>query len=460
MRSRSLHTTTRARTSVDTDGQVFDALLRAAVTAPMSAEETWQALDLDAQTLSRTSPRRLLELLADLSPDVAKGVWDFLRMCNPGWEAQARRPSGSRAPRAHQAALDAFLAQLTAHYGSIDVVIARLFLGAYLRGGFCAELVLDADARVAVDLATPDPASLSFRQERDPVRGLVWTPGQWQAGEWVKLDQPTFCYIPIDPLPAQAAGRAIAAPAVFPAVFLLAMLHDLRRVVQQQGWPRLDITVDIERLRSAMPESLQSDPDAFRSWVAATIAEVSTVYGALQPDDAYVHIDAVAVNRPVGAVDASSLGAIDGLVDVLERMLVRGLKTIPLLMGISEGVSEANANRQWELFAASIKAVQHLCESLLERLCTLALRAQGVPAVVQWRFAELRVAELLRDAQVEQLHIANARAQYDHGWISQDEAAQHGADRPTADQEAPRASAGPQAGAPIANDSADAGGLA
>jgi hypothetical protein len=425
----------------------------------MSADETWQVFDLDAQTLSRTSPRRLLELLTDLSPDLAKGLWDFLRMCNPGWEAQALRPTGSAAPKAHQAALEAFLAQLKAHYGSVDVVVARLFLGAYLRGAFVGELVLDESARMAIDLATPDPASISFRQERDPARGVIWMPGQWQAGVWVRLDQPTFCYIPVDPLPAQAAGRAIAAPAIFPGLFLLAMLHDLRRVVQQQGWPRLDIAVDIERLRSAMPESIQSDPDAFRAWVSATIAEISTVYGALEPDDAYVHIDAVKVNRPVGAVDSSSLGAIDGLVDVLERMLVRGLKTIPLLMAISEGVSEANANRQWELFAAGIKAVQHLCESLMERLCTLALRAQGVPAVVQWRFAELRVAELLRDAQVEQLRISNARAKYDNGWISQDEAAQQGADRQTADQEAPRAGAGAAAETPIANESADAGGM-
>jgi hypothetical protein len=118
-------------------------------------------------------------------------------------------------------------------------------------------------------------------------------------------------------------------------------------------------------------------------------------------------------------------------------MLVRALKTIPLLFGVTDGVSEANANRQWEMYVAGIKAIQHLAEGLLEHLCTLALRAQGIPAVVQWRFAELRAAEMLRDAQTEQVELANVATKYQQGWIGQDEASQIAVDhKPDAD--APR----------------------
>jgi hypothetical protein len=431
---------TRARTTVDSEAQAFGALLSSAVSAPLSSDELWSGEALDSQTLSRMSPTRLLEILVDLSPEVSKGLWDFLRMSNPGFEAFAMRPSGKvKAGGAHQKALDDFLAVLKQRYTSIDVIIHRLFIGAWMRGGLFAELVLDKTGRAPLDIATPDPATARWKQIDDPELGQVYQLGQWQGGQFVTLDSDTVRYVPIDPLPGHPEGRAIAAPTLFTATFMLAMLHDIRRVVQQQGWPRLDISVDIEAMASAMPAGARTDPNVFKSWVEATIDEVTSVYSCLQPDDAYTHASFIAVNRPVGAVDSSSLGAVDGLIEALERMLVRALKTIPLLFGVTDGVSEANATRQWEMYVAGIKAIQHLAEGLLEHLCTLALRAQGIPAVVQWRFAELRAAEMLRDAQTESMQIANERAKYDAGWTGQDEAsmAVTGHD---AEEDAPRSS--------------------
>ncbi len=104
-------------------------------------------------------------------------------------------------------------------------------------------------------------------------------------------------------------------------------------------------------------------------------------------------------------------------------MAIRGLKTMPLLMGSNEAVSETHANRQWEIYVAGIKALQHLAEQMVERLLTLALQMQGLRAVVSFRFAELRASEQLRDAQTEAALIENAKQKYLFGWISQQEAA-------------------------------------
>lgn len=314
------------------------------------------------------------------------------------------------------------------------MVLNRLFVGAFLRGAFFAELVLDRRGRVPLDLVTPDPVTARFRRVDDPDRGPLWRLCQGQGVHIVDLNRPTIMYVPVDPLPGSPYGRPLAAPALFSSLFLLGLLHDLRRVVAQQGYPRLDLAVSLERLMAAMPADLEADSEALKNWVAATISEVQTVFNGLQPDDAYIHTDVVTVNRPVGAVDASSLGGVDGLIKSLERMLTRALKTMPLLMADTAGASEANANRQWEVHAAGIKSLQHLAENLLSRLLTLALQAQGLPATVEFRFAELRAAEMLRDAQTENLQIANARAKYDAGWTSQDEAAEavtgHAADVP------------------------------
>ena len=435
---------------------MLGALMSSAVYGPISAEDTWAGLDLDSRALSRMSPTKLLELLAELSPEVSSALWSFLRMCNPGFEATAMRPSGKMpATGAHQAALDAFLATLKQRYGSPDVVIGRLFTGAFLRGAIMAELVLDNSGRAPLDIATPDPASARFREMADPELGRVWQLGQWQGGNFVPLDRETIRYVPVDPLPGHPEGRAIAAPALFAAVFLLAMLHDIRRVVQQQGYPRIDIAIDTAALAAGMPAAARSDPETFKKWINETVRQVEEVYCHLQPDDAYIHTSPITVNRPVGTVDSSSLGGIGTIIETLERMLTRGLKTMPLLMATNQTGTESQSTREWEVYVAGIKSIQHLAEGLLEHLCTLALRAQGIPAVVQWRFAELRAAEMLRDAQTEEIVIRNTSAKYAAGWTSQEEASQAVTGHDP-DQEQPRSSG--STSATVASD-ADPGGL-
>lgn len=426
---------TRARATIDTEAQVFGNLLTGTIMSALAADDEWSASYLDASTLRRIDPNKLRELLSDLSPEIGKALWDFLRFCNPGWTATAMRPSGKLpGTAAHQQALDDFLGVLKRRYGSIDIIIGRLFLCAFLRGGLFAELVLDSSGRQPLDIATPDPATARWRRVADPDLGTVWQLGQWQRDGFVPLDRETIRYLPVDPFPGHPEGRAIVSPAVFSATFILVTLHDVRRVVQQQGYPRIDISVVLEKALAAMPAQTRSDPAAQHAWIAETVAQVEQVYGCLQPDDAYVHTDDIQVNRPVGTLDSSSLGGIGAIFDVLERMATRGTKSMPLLMGTNQSNTETQANREYEAFVAAIKAIQHLCEGLLEHLCTLALRAQGIPAVVQWRFAELRAAEQMRDAQTEQMRIANEREKYAAGWTSQDEGSQaitgHPADEP------------------------------
>lgn len=401
---------------------------------PPDHESDWRMLNLDSKTLDRMEPARLLELLADLSPEVSKAFWDFLRNCNPGWTAQAFPPGTDRADeRAEtdpiaQAALDAFLGELRTLYGAADVVWNKLYSGAFLRGAFFGELVLDARGRMPVDIAVPDAKTVRFRMVDDPVRGQVWVPGQWQNGKFVEFTRPTVRYIAVDPMPGVPYGRPLVSPALFSSLFLLGMLHDLRRVVQQQGYPRLDIAIDIEKLdamfKMARPLDSTGAALTFDAFAKSIVEQVRTTYAALEPDDAYIHTDSIIVNRPVGTVDADSLGAIDGLIEALERMSVRALKTMPFAFGLSESTTETQANRQYDLYTAGIKSLQHYAENLLEHFLSLALEAQGIQASVRFRFAQLRASERIREAQADAMEIANESAKYQHGWVTQDEASE------------------------------------
>ena len=389
---------------------------------PPDAETLWRTETLDSTTLDRMSPADLIGLLINLSPEISRAVFDHIRMFNPGWELKGFSPGTEEEDTAGQAALDAILATLRELYISEDVVFNRMILAGFIRGAYFAEIVLDEAGRMPIDLATPDPWSARFRKAKDPLRGTIYKLGQWQESGWVEIDSPTVAYIPIDPPPDSPYGRSQVAPALFSAIFLIGLLHDLRRVVAQQGYPRMDITINLEELREAMAVNLRDDPDEIKAWVDATILEVEQVYEALDPDDAWVHTSPVTLNRPTGTLNSDSLGEIGNIFDELIRMATRALKTMALLMVVDESSSETHANRQWEVHTAGIKSMQHLLEALLENLFTVALRAQGIQSDVQFRFAELRASELLRDAQAEAMQLANIQTKEDAGYISHEEA--------------------------------------
>ena len=248
-------------------------------------------------------------------------------------------------------------------------------------------LVLDRIATESDDLVAPEPYSIRFRKRKDPVRGEVWQPGQWQGGSsFVPLDIPTFLYIPIDPAPASPYGRSLAQPALFSAIFSLGLLHDIKRVIMQQGYKRMDIVIDIEK---AM-DSFAYDPQGMATlgeYIRAAVDDVSRTYALLEPEDAFVHTDLFKLEVPTGTVDSDSIGAIDTIIQRLEGSVTRALKSNSLIMDTTNSTSETDSNRRWEIHAASVKSLQHYCEAMLESLLTVSLQAKGIQARVEFKFA-------------------------------------------------------------------------
>ena len=414
------------RGRLTTDG-ISNALGSFGMVAAARADRgrNWRARDLDSKTLDRISTPELIEMLADLSPEVNSALWHFVRFCNPGYEINAYQPGGQVVNEKAQALIDQFLARISQQHGAANVVFDQFFIGAYLRGAMFGEVILD-DKGQPVGLVAVDPQVAEYVEADDPILGSVWLLGQKGGnGQFVPLAYPTIRYVPIDPLPGYAPyGRAMVTPAIFVCLFLIGLMHDLRRVVAQQGYPRIDIAILLENLRQAMPADQRENVAAFRAWVDEAIKDVQAAYAALQPDHAFVHTDVAQVNGAVGAIDSQSLGALDGIIQALERMIIRGLKAMPLALGHHDGSTETYANRAWEIHAATIKSVQHLAETMLGDLFTVALEAQGVAASVVVKFAELRASEMLRDEQTRAMQIANAASMYDRGWISQDAASE------------------------------------
>lgn len=404
-----------------------------AILPPPDHESIWRWQELDTNTLSYLSPVEVMNYLLETSPDLSRAAWDFQRLCNPGWECKALSLNSEEENPQGKAWVEAFWLHIANLYGSPDIVLGRYFMGAFMGGAFCGEIVLDGSARNAVDLVAPDPYSIRFRKITDPVRGAIWQPGQQQRTGFVPLDVPTFGYLPVDPAVASPYGRSLAAPALFTTLFVLSVLHDIKRVIMQQGYKRMDIELDME----AAQDAFSYDPQNYGSlgeYVRAAMDAIKAVYKGLQPDDAFMHTSIFKLQVPVGTVDSDSIGAIKDVINLLEKRIARALKSNSLLMDLESSPNETDSNRRWEIHAAGVKSLQHHCEHMLERLLGVGLQAAGIQARIQFRFAELRAAEMFRDEQTMAMRIQNARELTNAGFVSQDEASmyaiKHNADSP------------------------------
>lgn len=399
-----------------------------AVSPPVDANAEWAVQDLDAAALTSMPADELLTLLARISPEVSKAYWDFVVYVGNAVEVSAFRPGTQDSFPAAENALTAFMERLSNQHNSFLHAVHQVIAGGFLRGAFAAELVLDSAGRRPLNLATPDPALFRFRRRDDEELGQVWDLGQVQAnGQFVSFEElETVKYVPILPnVGGPPYGVSWVEPALFPAVFLLALLHDLRRVVANQGYSRQDIVVELERLRASMPASIQADPEAWKDWVNGTIDEVSDAYAALQPDDAWVHTDVAVLNQPVGVLGQTNMTtAVNELMMSIERMMVRALKTIPFLLAARQTTTETQANREWEAFTAGIGIIQRKLGEMLDRLLTLSLEAQGIAADVVVEFGQLQETDRMRRAQTEEIEIRNAAAKVAQGWIDNDQAAE------------------------------------
>lgn len=401
-----------------------------AVEPPMDSNEEWFIRDMDAASITSLPADELLNLLARISPEVSKAFWDFVVYVGNAVEVNVYRPGTNDTDDRAKAALDSFLELLDDQHNSFLHVTHQIIAGGFLRGAFAAELILNQDGRLPLDLATPDPALFRFRRRNDADRGKVWDLGQLDsAGEFVSFaGVATVKYVPLLPnVGGPPYGISWVEPALFPAVFLLMLLHDLRRVVANQGYTRQDVEIDLEAMQASMPPEVMSDTDQWKDWVNATIDEVTDAYASLQPDDAFVHTSVVKVNNANGAMVGGGQGnltsAVDQLIRSIERMMVRALKTIPFLLAARQTTTETQANREWEAFTAGVSIIQMKLGKMLDRLLTLALNAQGIAADVVIEFGQLQETDRMRRAETEAIEIQNAAAKVTQGWIDNDQAA-------------------------------------
>ncbi|MHB0913929.1 MAG: hypothetical protein ACYC2Y_10890, partial [Armatimonadota bacterium] len=282
-------------------------------------------------------------------------------------------------------------------------LIVQWLASAFLQGAVAGEVAFSEGFELE-DFYPVDPHSVHFTREAG---GLV----PWQGS--VRLSPETFWYVPVDPWIDDPYGRAPAAPVLQEVWFDVALIHDLRKAVHNQGWPRIDVEVLEEALLANAPANVKADSGRLAEWLSERLAEVQAAYNNLQPDDSFVHFDSVKITQ---AQTSGKMLDVEHVIRVVERRMTRALKQLPILMGQNEGTTETHGSVQWQIFAAGLRSLQEPVAHILSGMMQAALEASGVPGRVVCAFASIRTTDRRAEAEAERIEIENAVAKYEAGF--------------------------------------------
>jgi hypothetical protein len=383
-------------------------------------------LGLDERQLTNASIEDLIDRFMDAHPDVSFAIWNFLRLAATDFTIKVYKIGSGKKERdeAAEEALEILLQRFELPNverfemsRSIKKVVNQLALSVVTRGAGAVELVLTPGYDDVAFIAPVDPMTVEFKFEQDR-----FVPYQDEGK--LSLDTPTFLYEGLDEKIDNPYGRSPLLGALNMIMFQLQLLNDLKAVVHNQGYPRLDIKIIEEVLLKRMPIAIRNNEKAKSQWLNDKLQEIIQMYNNLEPDDTFVHFDSLEINTVGGGKGGGAMIDPEKLFGVIDNLIMAGLKTVSTILGRrTTGNTESFAKLEIKLYMKGVEAIQEVVERLMSRALTLALNIQGKQGLVEFKFKPVEIRTELEQAQFEQIHLQNCAYKRDQGWIDQDEAA-------------------------------------
>ena len=258
--------------------------------------DKWQftGLDIHRRPLGREEQTiAALRLLRDIDPQASHAVWNYLRMVNPGHDLRtyvfALDGSETKEEGPAQTYLDVLARRIGQEYGGgLDKVHNVLALSLITTGAVCAEVVPNEDLDDVVDWFPVDPTLIAFRRD---AQGDLHMGQRFRDGTFVELNPEQVFYSPLDPDTDDPYGRPPLLPALGAVLAKGQMINDLRAVAHNQGYPRLDVTINWEAIINAAPPSLRAAgmESELKDWTEEVLSNIVTDYESLNLDDTFVH---------------------------------------------------------------------------------------------------------------------------------------------------------------------------
>lgn len=246
--------------------------------------------------------------------------------------------------------------------------------------GSCSlELVLDK-GRLPRGMVPISVRDIRFRPDDQ------WTkPVQTIGGIDIDLDIPTFFYVSIDQDLKEPYSDSPLEAAIQPVLADQEFQNDLRRVMKRAIHPRLDVKIDMEKLKKSMPAEYLHDAEKFKQYLDAVIADVEANINGLAPEDALVHYDFIEMEyKNNGGSDVS--GEYETLQKIINAKLATGSRSLPSILGHGSGSQNVASSETLMFMKNADGLVRVKLNEIFSKALTLACRLFGLDCFVRFEY--------------------------------------------------------------------------
>ena len=343
----------------------------------------------DDVNLPNISTARMIRLLKNNNPLISQSLLNFRQFITYGYKLEGT-------PRARRN-IEKIIDMLAKRRKPLPLLIGQIAEGIYVGGGAYTEIVLAKNRMDTIDLVVNDPLTAKFQVVKDPDYG--------EEFHLVKVDRRgiitslendiTIKYLPVNGDINSPFGKPFMLSAIFPAVWQLLLLKDIRDVVRSQVYPFVHVKIDLEKILTAAggdEDAATSDANKSKRTAIEAWANKGNNTAIATGDEVTYEI--------ISGMNRANLGMVDSIIDILNGLVSSGTSTMPLFLGINDALDDGNADVQWLIQIAIIRSVQREINSLMTDNFNLINQAAGIGGEVFFTLITMNAMERLREAKI------------------------------------------------------------
>ena len=277
-------------------------------------------------------------------------------------------------------------------------------------GAMCGELVLD-------NMRLPSyPSAISSKL-------ITWkdaTPSSYPVyNKKIDLNFPTIFYSSSIQDNETAYSDSPLMAAIQVCMWDAEFVESLRRAAIKNMLQRLTITINTEEFIKTLPAEAQADKAKLKAAMDATVADLTTQFANLSPEDALVYFDVMEAGT-IQDANRSEDRSMQVLHDIINGKVSAGAKILPSMIG--RGVSSNSASTESALFLKSISSLQLELNILLSRMFTLAIKLHGHDAYAWFAYEEVNLRPPLELESFKAIRQSSVLQQLSLGMLKDEEA--------------------------------------
>ena len=409
---------THARTTTDTD--TLGTSLVGRIAPPSKEQLDWTLENLDPATLVNEPADKVIDILADASPELSRAVHEMYQQVVTDYEityAETLTAPANEVTAAKRIVDRAFEKMEVELNSPLSMKLEQLTASGYLKGAFHTEVTFD-DFDFS-DIVVVDPYRAFFIEQHSDARGQYRQLAHRNpsGSGYIPITSPFVRYVALNAKDGSSYGRSFVGSAIYPMIFLLGFLKAARRVLMTQAWPHPHFKISAKQLIDAGVA-----PKAANAIISQLKTDLKTVYEQAEEGSAFITGDEVEIDIIAGS-GRHQLSIIETIMNLIQRWIVLALKQFGIVFSISS--SNALSTDAEQQLLSEYKFINSF-QSKMEKLVTLHINQ----ILRQAGNAMTAVFKLDRDSAKIQKYVAEtAKTKFEAiaiaeegGWISKAEA--------------------------------------